>query len=649
MIPQNTIASITEAARIEEVVGDFVTLKKRGVNFIACCPFHNEKTPSFTVSPTKNIYKCFGCGEAGSSINFVMEHENMTYPDALRYLAKKYNIHIEEIDDDKGREERQARDSLFIINHFAQEHFQHNLQHTDEGKSVALSYFRSRGFTDTTIEKFQLGYSIEDWDTFTNAAKEKGYRLELLKKLGLVGEKNGRYYPFFRGRVMFPIHGLSGKVVAFAGRTLKKDKKSPKYVNSPETEIYNKSKVLYGMFLARQAVRKQDDCILVEGYTDVISLHQAGIENVVASSGTSLTPDQVRLIKRYTPNITILYDGDAAGIKAALRGVDIILTEGMNVKVVILPEGEDPDSFVQAKGKTEFLNYVKEIQKDFIFFKADLLLKEAGDDPIKKSAVIQDLIKTLAKIPDPIKRALYVRECANLLDISERLIITQTNKIKYNQIQKKQNQQSLKEAQEAHLPASTQDLAEIERIANKKVVKQETTGLALCERDLVRLLLEFGEEFYDIDYYVAVYIIQQTLDLPPTNPTYNKMVQLYREHLEEGKTLSKDFFLEYQDPKINKAAIDLLSSPYELSENWKIRHEIFVTEIVKNFKPEVENLVNRYKLRWVLKMKDENQEKIKEAQKANDIDTSLALLKNQMQYEEWIKQLTTKLKGVIIR
>ncbi len=647
MIPQTTIASIMEAARIEEVVGDFVTLKKRGVNFIACCPFHNEKTPSFTVSPTKNIYKCFGCGEAGSPTNFVMEHENMTYPDALRYLAQKYNIEIAEVDNEKGREERQARDSLFIINNFAQEHFQNNLQHTDEGISVALSYFRSRGFSDTTIQKFQLGYSIEDWDTFIKAAQEKGYRLELLKKLGLAGEKNGRFYPFFRGRVMFPIHGLSGKVVAFAGRTLKKEKKSPKYVNSPETEIYNKSKVLYGMFLARQEVRKQDDCILVEGYTDVISLHQAGIENVVASSGTSLTPDQVRLIKRYTPNITILYDGDAAGIKAALRGVDIILSEGMNVKVVILPEGEDPDSFVQAKGRTDFLAYVKETQKDFIFFKADLLLKDAGDDPVKKSAVIQDIIKTLAKIPDPIKRALYVRECANLLDISERLIITQTNKIKYNQIQKNKERKELQAAQEAHLPASLQELEEIQKAAPKEIKKQ-ITGLDVCERDLVRLLLEFGEEFYDIDYYVAVYIIQQTLDLPPTNPIYQKMVNLYRQHLEEGKTLSKDFFLEYQDPQINKATIDLLSSPYELSENWKIKHEIFVTQIVTNFKPEVENLVDRYKLRWVLKMKDENQEKIKLAQKSNDLDI-IELLKNQLQYEEWIKQLTSKLKGVIIR
>ncbi|HMQ91424.1 MAG TPA: DNA primase, partial [Flavilitoribacter sp.] len=389
MIANKTVQEVMEATKVEEVVQDFVTLKRRGVNLLGLCPFHNEKTPSFTVSPAKNIYKCFGCGKSGDGVRFLMDHEHYTFPEAIRHLARKYNIEIEEKAlSPETLAEMQYTDSLYIVNQFAVEYYQHQLHETDLGKSVGLSYFKKRGFREDTMRKFGLGFAPEQGSALTDAAVKAGHTVDFLQKVGLTTQ-NQR--DFFRNRVMFAIHNLSGKVIGFGGRILQKDVKAPKYINTPETEIYNKSKVLYGAFFAKQAIRQQDECILVEGYTDVISLHQAGIQNVVASSGTSLTTDQIRLIKRYTPNVKIIYDGDFAGIKAALRGVDLLLEQDLNVRIVLLPEGEDPDSYLQSVGAAVFSDYIADKSKDFVLFKADLLMKETAGDPIRRSEVIKDI------------------------------------------------------------------------------------------------------------------------------------------------------------------------------------------------------------------------------------------------------------------
>ncbi|MFT5833481.1 MAG: DNA primase [Cognaticolwellia sp.] len=443
MIEQKTIAEIFETAKVDEVVGDFVNLRRRGVNMIGLCPFHNEKTPSFTVSPAKGIYKCFGCGQGGNSVNFIMEHEQASYPDALRYLAKKYGIKIEEKELTPEQDmELKRRDSLFILNDFAVKYYHDNLTKDDVGKSVGLSYFKERGYRKETIEKFQLGFAFDKKDHLTLQMVNKGYNQDLLKSVGLT-TRYGR--DFFRNRVQFPIHNLSGKVIGFGGRILVTDKKQPKYLNTPESEIYNKSKVLYGIYFAKKAIRQEDNCFLVEGYTDVISLNQAGVENVVSSSGTSLTVGQIQLIKRYTPNITILYDGDAAGIKAALRGLDLVLEQDMNVKVVLLPEGEDPDSFVQSVGTEKFKEYIAEKAADFILFKTNLILKETANDPIKRATLIKDIVESIARIPDPIKRSVFVRECANLMQMSEQILVDEANKAVMRLVQNRQKEQQNEE------------------------------------------------------------------------------------------------------------------------------------------------------------------------------------------------------------
>lgn len=443
MIPKETISAIFEASRIDEVVGEFVSLKKRGANMLGLCPFHNEKTPSFNVSPVKGIYKCFGCGKAGNSVNFIMEHEQMNYPEALRWLAKKYNIPIEE--EEQTPEQVQAnneRESLYVVCSFAQKNFTETLWETDEGKSVGLSYYHQRGFTDDTIHKFQLGYSLDKWRGFSDAAIAAGHKLDYLVKAGLTISKEApestaggppeqeRFFDRFSARVIFPVHNVSGRVIAFGGRTLKTDKKIAKYINSPETDIYHKSKVLYGLYFSKKRIVEEDNCYLVEGYTDVISLHQAGIENVVASSGTSLTVDQIRLIRRYTPNITILYDGDSAGIKASFRGIDLVLEEGMNVRVLLFPDGEDPDSFSKKISSTELKAFIKENSKDFLAFKAQLLNSEAAHDPIKKAGLIKEMVESISLIPEPIYRSVYIKECSRIMDVDEQALLSELNKLR---------------------------------------------------------------------------------------------------------------------------------------------------------------------------------------------------------------------------
>ncbi|WP_289004632.1 DNA primase [Parabacteroides sp.] len=442
MIDQPTIDRILDTANIVDVVSEFVTLRKRGINYVGLCPFHTDKTPSFYVSPAKNICKCFACGEGGTAVHFIMKHEQLNYFDALRYLAKKYNIEIQERElTDKEKQRRSDRESMLIVNSWAQQYFSTQLYEHVEGKTVGLRYFAERGFREDTIRKFQLGYSLDQRDALYKAATKNGYKKEFLEKTGLViAYDNGGVNDRFRGRVIFPVHTLSGKVVAFGGRVLKKDEKTAKYVNSPESEIYHKSNELYGIYFAKQSMVKEDRCFLVEGYTDVISMHQAGIENVVASSGTALTQGQIRLIHRFTNNITVLYDGDAAGIKAALRGIDLLLEDGMNVKVVLLPDGEDPDSFARKHNASQFAEFIKQSETDFIRFKTRLLLDDAGNDPIKRSSLITDIIRTVAIIPDNIARSIYIRECSAMMEIDEQVLLNEVNKIRLNKEERQNNQ-----------------------------------------------------------------------------------------------------------------------------------------------------------------------------------------------------------------
>ena len=442
MIDQPTIDRILDAANIVDVVSEFVTLRKRGINYVGLCPFHSDKSPSFYVSPTKNICKCFACGEGGTAVHFIMKHEQLNYFDALRYLAKKYNIEIQERElTDKEKQRKSDRESMLIVNSWAQQYFTTQLYEHVEGKTIGLRYFAERGFREDTIRKFQLGYSLDKRDALYKEATKNGYKKEFLEKTGLViAYDNGGVNDRFRGRVIFPVHTLSGKVVAFGGRVLKKDEKTAKYVNSPESEIYHKSNELYGIYFAKQAIVKEDRCFLVEGYTDVISMHQAGIENVVASSGTALTQGQIRLIHRFTSNITVLYDGDAAGIKAALRGIDLLLEDGMNVKVVLLPDGEDPDSFARKHNASQFSEFIKQSETDFIRFKTRLLLDDAGTDPIKRSSLITDIIRTVAIIPDNIARSIYIRECSAMMEIDELVLLNEVNKIRLSK-EERQNMQ----------------------------------------------------------------------------------------------------------------------------------------------------------------------------------------------------------------
>jgi DNA primase len=435
MIDHATIERIIDAAEISDVVSDFVTLRKRGVNLLGMCPFHNEKTPSFTVSPAKGIFKCFGCGKAGNSVNFIMEHESLTYPEALKWLAKKYHIDvIEHEDTEEQKQLNDERESLMIVSGYAQKYFTRYLWEENEGRTIGLSYFRERSFRDDILKKFEVGFAPDGKTPFTEAAQKEGYKIDFLEKTGLTIKRDDWMRDRFAGRVMFPIHNLAGRVIAFGGRILKEDKNAAKYLNSPESEIYHKSKVLYGIFQAKREISKTDKCYLVEGYTDVLSMHQSGIENVVASSGTALTAEQIRLIKRFTPNVTIIYDGDEAGIKASLRGIDLVLEEGMNVKVLLLPTGEDPDSFAKKMGASGYLNYIKENETDFIQFKTRLLLKSTENDPVAKARLISDVIRSVAVIPDTITRSVYIKECSKLLDVNEDVL--------YNEVQKQKRKQS---------------------------------------------------------------------------------------------------------------------------------------------------------------------------------------------------------------
>lgn len=593
MINQDTINKIMDTARIEEVVGDFVSLKKRGTSLIGNCPFHNEKTPSFHVSVTKGIYKCFGCGKGGDSVHFIMDHEKYSYPEALKFLAQKYNIEVEE---EQQRPEHiaanNARESLYVISQYAAAFFANELWTGEQGRAIGLSYFKERGFREDIIRKFELGYSPDQWDALLLSANAAGHQEEYLSKTGLtVHNDNGRIYDRFRGRVMFPIHNFTGRVIGFGGRTLKTDKNVPKYVNSPESDIYHKSNVLYGLFQAKKAIRDADNCYLVEGYADVLSVHQAGVENVVASSGTSLTVEQIRLIGRFTQNVTILYDGDAAGIKASLRGLDMILEEGLNVKVVNFPDGHDPDSYMHRVGAGAFKNYIENNRKDFILYKADILLKEAGKDPIKRAGIIRDIVESIAKIPDDIKVSVFIRECSHLLQVEERMLLTELNKMRSAKFKKNAAAQPSRRQFPSASPEQDgppENLFDDNAKPDLPDEQERADDDLLQEHEIIRLLLAFGHELVSWDniddMYIGSFIIQNLADVTFEDEICKKIIESYKQEIENGHLPVANQFIKSEDRTIADLAITLSTSPYTLSENWYNKHQIYVRDETVNLK-----------------------------------------------------------------
>ena len=646
MIPKDTIMNIIDAARIEEVVGEFVSLKKRGANLIGVCPFHKEKTPSFIVSPAKGIFKCFGCGKAGDSVRFIMEHEHYSYPEALRFLAQKYGIIIEE--KEQSPEEivaQNERERMFNINAFAQKYFSETMKNDDEGLAVGMSYFRERGFRDAIIDKFQLGYCLNQRDAFVQYAIKNGYSKELLLKIGLASGNEERMYDKYQGRVIFPIHNLTGKVIGFGARFLGSDKTKAKYLNSPESEIYNKSQTLYGIYFAKNEISRLDNCILVEGYADVLSMHQAGIENTVASSGTSLTIEQIRMISRYTKNVTVLYDGDSAGIHAALRGTDMILEEGLNVRIVVLPPDEDPDSFVQKNPIEEVRAYIENNAKDFISFKTNLLLKDAANDPIKKAEVLKDVIKSISLIPDAIYRATYIKECSRLMEIQEQSMINELNKLLRAKLRKNNTTEQ------------TVDYVQEEIKTEPQTPVTDTVPLGYYqERELVRLLMMYGDKEIDLDdvdengkpviykVNVASFIIDDLKndDLLFKNEIHNMIFDIFDRALDEGVLPKEQFFVTHEDTRIAELAANLLSSPYKL-DDWG-KKEI-------NVKVE-ENILTKSVVTSLLRFKDmviddKRNELMKEIMETTDVDDQMILMVKKKRLDD-IRIKINKELGIVI-
>ncbi|SKC18115.1 DNA primase [Dyadobacter psychrophilus] len=596
-INPETVERIKQTADIVEVVGDFVSLKKKGANYSACCPFHNEKTPSFNVNPVRQIYKCFGCGAAGDSIKFVMDIDGVGYGEALRYLADKYNIEIEqeEVTDEEALRQNE-RESLYIILNFAKNFYVQQLHESDEGQAVGLSYFKERGFTGEIRKKFELGYSLDTWDAFSKVALEKGYSSQLLEKAGLLIHKEGSQtagYDRFRGRVIFPIHNVAGKVIAFGARILKSDKSKaanqPKYLNSPETEVYHKSDVLYGIFQAKNAIRQLDHCYLVEGYTDVISLNQGGIENVVASSGTSLTVEQIRLIGRFTPNVTILYDGDIAGIKAALRGLDLVLEEGLNVSIVLFPDGDDPDSYVRKVGAEAFKAYLKNNSKDFITFKTEMLLQDAGNDPFRLAAVIGEVVNSIVKIPDAIKRQVFFHRTSEMMKVDEQMLITEGNKLLRKLHTQKPQERAPRQAQAPESPAdldalfsggpfseSNEPPTDFFAPETGHTETPQRSKLYYQEEAFIRLLVVHGTRELEPTITVCQYVLSEIEGIDFKDTIFHHLLVLFRENFNRNQVLPTDYFLHHHEPEIRNLTIDWLANKYELSELWSEKYEIFV-------------------------------------------------------------------------
>ncbi len=616
MITKNTIDKVFETARVEEVIGDFVQLKKAGSNFKGLSPFADEKTPSFMVSPVKQIWKDFSSGKGGNAISFLMEHEHYSYPEAIRYLAKKYNIEIEETEQsDEQKEQTGQRESMYLVSEFARNYFHDILINSNKGKAIGLSYFKERGYTNETIKKFELGYGLDEWNSFTEEALAKGYQLDFLEKTGLTIVKENKQFDRFKGRVIFPIHSMSGRVLGFGGRILTSEKKAAKYVNSPESEIYHKSKVLYGIYHAKQSIAKEDNCYLVEGYTDVISLYQAGIHNVVASSGTALTSDQIRLINRLTPNITVLFDGDAAGIRASLRGIDLILEQGMNVRVVTFPEGEDPDSFAKQNSSEELQEYLEKNAQDFIRFKVSTLMDEVQNDPVKKAGLIRDIVVSISKIPNNIQREIYVQECAKIMDISEKVLFDELAQL------------SKRELRDASKRPSQSQQSSFEVVKNKPQALEKVDQLNRLEKKLIEILLLYGNKEVDFVDFIEhedeeghikivkekyqnkvsneIYLHMQDDEIEFSNDTFKKIYYDVIHQLNQDEQINSDAFINHEDSDIGQVVTDMLmdDEKYTLSD-WE-RKEIYVKAKDRNLsKLVMDAILNLRRILIELKIKE---------------------------------------------
>ncbi len=631
-----------------EIVGSFIKLKKRGANYLGLCPFHNEKSPSFTVSPSKEIYKCFGCGKSGNSISFLMEAEKYSYVEALRWLAAKYNVEIEESETSpEFKQQQQVADSLYIINNFAQKYFTDALLNSEEGQDIALSYLKERGFREEIINKFQLGYNSEARDGFTKAALASQYSLEYLQKTGLVNVRDDNAYDNYRGRIIFPIHNQSGKVLGFGARIIKKNDKAPKYINTPENEIYVKSKILYGSYFARQAIDKADECLLVEGYTDVVSLHQAGVENVVASGGTSLTPDQLRLIKKYTNNLTIIYDGDGAGIKAALRGLDLALEESLNVKLVLIPDGEDPDSYVNKVGTAEFINFVNENKKDFILFQLGVALKDAGNDSTKKSVVVNQIAETISKInktEDFTKQQDYIKQCSEILKIEESGLHALVNKFIREKVTKEETRVN-RDQRFAEESTSVEQYSETDTDVTALFNKDE-----IHEQAMIRSLLEFGLKQWNEEQKVAEYIFKEIeenqLEELIDNKELIRVMQTYKAWYDAGIEPTAKNFLYHEDQQMSSLVVSIMDFNYEISPNWKEHFEGHIATRDELFAEEVFSTLNYLKLRKIKRLMDENQRDLEKSTVAED---QMILVQTHQHLKQMEIELTRQMGTVIFR
>jgi len=643
LIARDTIEEIKNRVDIVDVISDFISLKKAGQNYKALSPFSNEKTPSFFVVPAKGIFKDFSSGKGGDAFTFVMEHEGMSYTEAIRYLAKKYGVEIRE---DRATEEVQAqqseREGLYILMNYAKEYYRDKLLHSEEGQSIGLSYFRERGFNDRTIQKFELGYALEGWENFSKEAIQKGYNKELLEKTGLVVKKDdGGSYDRFRGRVIFPIHNMAGKVIAFGARMLGKDKNQPKYINSPETDIYHKSNVLYGLFQGKNAIRQADNCYLVEGYTDVISMHQAEVENVVASSGTALTEEQIKLMRRFTDNVTVLFDGDAAGIKAALRGIDMILQGGMNVRVLLFPDGEDPDSFSRKVGTTEFQKFLKGNVKDFVTFKADLYAREAAGDPIRKAESIKEIVTSIAVIPDPVKRSVYIQETSALLKISEAVLLTELNKILIQERRKKEKEK-LREQDDIVAPAEAiEELPTDTRVDTQTMVQYQ-------ERETVRLLLNYADQSLE-NQKVSDFLLTELDDVEFSNPVLKDIYAQFKDAADHGLIMDSQFFLRNGSAEVKKAVTDLITPRYNTSQHWGDKYKIFIPKEQDVLNRLAMTNVLRLKFRMVQRMMEENLANIKKEEGAGNMEKLDEALMMQEGLKQAEKELASMLGIVVAR
>jgi DNA primase len=644
LISKETIDEVFNRIDIVDVISDFISLKRSGQNYKALSPFNNEKTASFFVVPAKGIFKDFSSGKGGNAINFVMEHEGMSYPEAIRFLAKKYGVEIKEDASTAEQQEQQSeREGLYILMNFAKEYYKSNLFNTAEGTGIGLSYFHERGFNDRTIQKFELGYALDGWSHLSDEAIKNSYNKELLTKTGLtVTNEEGRTYDRFRGRVIFPVHNLSGKVIAFGARMMGKDKNQPKYINSPETEIYHKSNVLYGLYSAKNAIRQKDNCFLVEGYTDVISLHQADVENVVASSGTALTEEQIKLIRRFTENVTVLFDGDAAGIKAALRGIDLILRGGLNVRVVLLPDSEDPDSYSRKVGTTEFQKYLAQKSQDFISFKSGLYAAEAANDPIRKAESIKEIVGSIALIPDPVKRSVYIQETSHQLKIGEPVLVTELNKLLIEERRKKERERNQPPR------AGQNEIEHLETVQDLTVAPIDPKDMVYYqERETVRLLLNYADQALE-DQRLADFLIHELDDVTFANPVFREIYQHFHDMLQNGKIPGSQLLMQQGSKDVKNAVAGLITAKYETSPRWKDKH-IYIPNEVEILQDMASTNVLRLKFRLVQKMSEDNLLKIRETEQAGDLEDLGKYLDKHAELKRAERELASVLGIVVAR